>query len=251
MPYSQGRAESRTGSKADRRSKAIRNTSPSRSSASVGSTRRARKRRSVDPCRSKMAPKASGVFSEPAITVPSDSSMLRCSPFPLSRFAPRRRLSHHRGQVGNQGAVKGNNRQWTGCQRGSDGDNQRDTGRSRSSWQAGSSGWSQKRVAPCSWREAAASWRIDGYTVESSALGGPPMHNGELHPDADELLYLLSGRIRVRLELEGGDREAEVRPGQALAIPRGTWHHIIVDQPGQLVNVTPGPGGQYRPLREA
>jgi mannose-6-phosphate isomerase-like protein (cupin superfamily) len=77
------------------------------------------------------------------------------------------------------------------------------------------------------------------------------MHNGELHPDADELLYLLSGRIRVRLELEGGDREAEVRPGQALAIPRGTWHQIIVDEPGQLINVTPGPGGQHRPLREA
>lgn len=94
-------------------------------------------------------------------------------------------------------------------------------------------------------------WRIDGYTIESSALGGPPMHNGELHPDADELLYLLSGRIRVRLELEGGDRESEVRPGQALAIPRGTWHQIIVDEPGQLVNVTPGPGGQHRPLREA
>jgi mannose-6-phosphate isomerase-like protein (cupin superfamily) len=77
------------------------------------------------------------------------------------------------------------------------------------------------------------------------------MHNGELHPDADELLYLLSGRIRVRLELEGGDQEAEVRPGQALAIPRGTWHQIIVDEPGQLINVTPGPGGQHRPLRDA
>jgi mannose-6-phosphate isomerase-like protein (cupin superfamily) len=98
---------------------------------------------------------------------------------------------------------------------------------------------------------SSSAWRIDGYTIESSALGGPPMHNGELHPDADELLYLLSGRIRVRLELEGGDREAEVRPGQALAIPRGTWHQIIVDEPGQLVNVTPGPGGQHRPLQEA
>ena len=30
--------------------------------------------------------------------------------------------------------------------------------------------------------------------------------------------------------MEGGDREAEVRPGQALAIPRGTWHRIIVDE---------------------
>jgi len=94
---------------------------------------------------------------------------------------------------------------------------------------------------------SSGTWRINGYTIESSALGG----NGELHPDADEPLYLLSGRIRVRLELEGGDREAEVRPGQALAIPRGTWHRIIVDEPAQLINVTPGPGGQHRPLREA
>jgi quercetin dioxygenase-like cupin family protein len=62
--------------------------------------------------------------------------------------------------------------------------------------------------------------------------------------------FELAGRI-VGLELEGGDQEAEMRPGQALAIPRGTWHQIIVDEPGQLVNVTPGPGGQHRPLQEA
>jgi len=91
-------------------------------------------------------------------------------------------------------------------------------------------------------------WRIDGYTIESSALGGPPRHDGEMHPDADEFLYLASGRIRVRLELAAGDREVEVRPGQALVIPQGTWHQIFVDEPGQLINVTPGPGGQHRPL---
>jgi mannose-6-phosphate isomerase-like protein (cupin superfamily) len=91
-------------------------------------------------------------------------------------------------------------------------------------------------------------WRIDGYTIESSVLGGPPRHNGEMHPDADEFLYLASGRIRVRLELEEGDHEVEMRPGQALVIPQGTWHQIFVDEPGQLINVTPGPGGQHRPL---
>ena len=93
-------------------------------------------------------------------------------------------------------------------------------------------------------------WRIDGYTIESSALGGPPRHGGEMHPDADEFLYLASGRIRVRLELEEGDREVEMRSGQALVIPQATWHQIIVDEPGQLINVTPGPGGRHRPLPE-
>jgi mannose-6-phosphate isomerase-like protein (cupin superfamily) len=91
-------------------------------------------------------------------------------------------------------------------------------------------------------------WRIDGYTIESSALGGPPRHDGEMHPDADEFLYLASGRIRVRLELAAGDREVEMKPGQALVIPQDTWHQIFVDEPGQLINVTPGPGGQHRPL---
>ena len=94
-------------------------------------------------------------------------------------------------------------------------------------------------------------WRINGYTIESSALGGPPVNNGEMHPDADELLYLISGRIRVVLELDGGCREAEVGPGQALAVPRGTWHLIIVDEPGELINVTPGPGGESRPAPRA
>jgi mannose-6-phosphate isomerase-like protein (cupin superfamily) len=41
-----------------------------------------------------------------------------------------------------------------------------------------------------------------------------------------------------------------MRPGQALAIPKGTWHQIIVDEPGQLINVTPGPGVRVRPLPE-
>jgi len=100
-------------------------------------------------------------------------------------------------------------------------------------------------------RSSNGPWRIDGYTIESSALGGPPRHGGEMHPDADEFLYLASGRIRVRLELEDGDRETAMGPGQALVIPRGTWHQIFVDEPGQLINVTPGPGGQHRPLPEA
>lgn len=89
--------------------------------------------------------------------------------------------------------------------------------------------------------------RIVGYTVQSSAVEGPPPHGGEMHPDADELLYLISGRIRVQLELADGDEEVEVRAGQAVVIPRGIWHQIHVDEPGQLLNITPGPGGQARP----
>jgi mannose-6-phosphate isomerase-like protein (cupin superfamily) len=92
--------------------------------------------------------------------------------------------------------------------------------------------------------------RIEGFTVGAQAVGNSP-HAGEMHPDADELLYLVSGRIQVRLELEGGDQEVEVGPGQALVVPRGVWHLISLKEPGQLVNITPGPGGQHRPLAAA
>ena len=92
--------------------------------------------------------------------------------------------------------------------------------------------------------------RIEGFTVGAPLLipGREPPHAGEMHPDADELLYLVSGRIRVRLELEEGDRDAELGAGQALVVPRGVWHRIFIQEPGQLVHMTPGPGGQHRPL---
>ncbi|MGH9047572.1 MAG: hypothetical protein ACRDVW_09720, partial [Acidimicrobiales bacterium] len=43
--------------------------------------------------------------------------------------------------------------------------------------------------------------RIDGHTLGVVGIDdGPPPHDGEMHPDGDELLYLISGRIEVRLE---------------------------------------------------
>jgi mannose-6-phosphate isomerase-like protein (cupin superfamily) len=93
--------------------------------------------------------------------------------------------------------------------------------------------------------------RIDGYTVGAPFIATEPPHSGEMHPDADELLYLVSGRVRVRLELDDGDRDTALGPGQALVVPRGVWHRIFIEEPGRLVHITPGPGGQHRPLPEA
>jgi mannose-6-phosphate isomerase-like protein (cupin superfamily) len=91
--------------------------------------------------------------------------------------------------------------------------------------------------------------RIDGYTVGAPLVRGDPPHDGEMHPDADELLYLFSGRVRVRLELDDGERNVPLEQGQALVVPRGVWHRIFLQEPGQLLHVTPGPGGHHRPLR--
>ena len=90
--------------------------------------------------------------------------------------------------------------------------------------------------------------RLDGYTVGVPFLTGDAPHNGEMHPDADELLYLLSGRVQVLLELSDGDKKLELGPGQGVVVPRGVWHKITLQEPGQLIHITPGPGGDHRPL---
>jgi len=38
-------------------------------------------------------------------------------------------------------------------------------------------------------------------------------------------------------------------PGQALVVPLGVWHRVVPEEPSQLVHITPGPGGEHRPLR--
>ena len=93
--------------------------------------------------------------------------------------------------------------------------------------------------------------RIDGYNVGAPLVTGPSPHAGEMHPDGDELLFVLSGRMNVTLELEDGDREVELGQGEALVVPRGTWHLITTVEPGQIIHVTPGPNGEGRPLARA
>ena len=90
--------------------------------------------------------------------------------------------------------------------------------------------------------------RIDGYTVGAPLLVRDAPHAGEMHPDADELLYIVSGSVDAILELEDGQRVVALGAGQALVVPRGVWHRIVIQEPSRLVHITPGPGGEHRPL---
>jgi mannose-6-phosphate isomerase-like protein (cupin superfamily) len=90
--------------------------------------------------------------------------------------------------------------------------------------------------------------RIDGYTVGAPIITDDPPHAGEMHPDGDELLYVVSGRFNVSLELDTERRDVEVCQGEALVVPRGVWHLVTLQEPGQLVHITPGPGGDHRPV---
>jgi mannose-6-phosphate isomerase-like protein (cupin superfamily) len=94
--------------------------------------------------------------------------------------------------------------------------------------------------------------RVDGHTVGVVRMDHPPPHRGELHPDGDELLYLVSGRIEVvvddgDLEHTGTETRHIVDAGQAFLVPQGVWHRIEVLSPAHLVHVTPGPQSAHRP----
>lgn len=64
----------------------------------------------------------------------------------------------------------------------------------------------------------------------------------EMHPDADEFLYLVEGAIDVVLrdDLDHNDeRRIELRAGRACIIPKGAWHRQIVLAPCKMLFITP------------
>lgn len=72
-------------------------------------------------------------------------------------------------------------------------------------------------------------------------------HGGEMHPDGDEVLYLISGRAKV-VFLDSDEKDVDVGPGDGLVVPKGMWHRVDIIEPSQIVYLTPGPNNQFRPV---
>ena len=90
--------------------------------------------------------------------------------------------------------------------------------------------------------------RIDGLTIGAPRMTREPPHSGEMHPDGDEVLFLVSGKVNVVIEDQEPPRQVGLLPGQAVVVPRGVWHRVRLLEPSQLLYITPGPGGEHRPL---
>lgn len=88
---------------------------------------------------------------------------------------------------------------------------------------------------------------VDGLTIGVADMSENSPHGGEMHPDGDEVLYLISGHARVVFEDEQLPDE-DLRPGDGLVVPKGVWHRVDILEPCRIVYATPGPGGEYRPL---
>lgn len=88
---------------------------------------------------------------------------------------------------------------------------------------------------------------FEGLTLGVARMDRPAPHGGEMHPDGDEYLYLIDGRVRVVLETEPPER-IEMVPGDALVVPQGVWHKVEILEPSEIFYATPGPNNQFRPL---
>jgi len=96
---------------------------------------------------------------------------------------------------------------------------------------------------------------MDGYTIGAIPnidIDEPSPHGGEMHPDGDEFLYVVSGTMNLILDdgdehTVGAETSVLMRAGDAYVVPRGTWHRIEAVEPSYLIHVTPGPNGAYRP----
>jgi mannose-6-phosphate isomerase-like protein (cupin superfamily) len=69
----------------------------------------------------------------------------------------------------------------------------------------------------------------------------------ELHPQGEELLFMLWGTMELVLEKTGGEQIVELREGQSFLVPRGVWHTANVRRPSKLLAVTVGEGTQIHP----
>jgi mannose-6-phosphate isomerase-like protein (cupin superfamily) len=88
---------------------------------------------------------------------------------------------------------------------------------------------------------------FSGVTFGVASMSENSPHDGEMHPDGDELLYLISGRVKVVL-LDTDEEDIDVGPGEGLVVPKGTWHRVDIIEPSQIVYLTPGPNNQFRPV---
>ena len=75
------------------------------------------------------------------------------------------------------------------------------------------------------------------------------MHSStqEMHPGADEVLFVVFGAIDVLLDEAEGEHTVALEPGQAAIVPRGVWHRLVMRRPGRLLFINSRKGMEGRP----
>jgi len=69
----------------------------------------------------------------------------------------------------------------------------------------------------------------------------------EMHPNGEELVACVAGRITLHQEIDGDDRTAVLEAGEAIVNPTGVWHTADVDGSAIALFITAGVGTEVRP----
>ena len=69
----------------------------------------------------------------------------------------------------------------------------------------------------------------------------------EMHPEGDEIVYLLSGSVELLLDRCSEIQTIVLEGSGAVVVPRGVWHTARVRLPSRMLHVTRGEGTQNRP----
>ena len=88
---------------------------------------------------------------------------------------------------------------------------------------------------------------VNGATFGVATMSENSPHDGERHPDGDEVLYLISGRANI-VFLDSPQADVEINTGDGIVVPKGVWHRVDILEPCQIVYLTPGPNNEFRPL---
>jgi len=70
----------------------------------------------------------------------------------------------------------------------------------------------------------------------------------EVHPEGDELVYVLEGDVEFLLEQPTGLQRTRVQGRGLVIVHRGVWHTAQVRAPSRLLHVTMGAGTRHRPV---
>lgn len=72
----------------------------------------------------------------------------------------------------------------------------------------------------------------------------------EMHPNGEEIVYLLSGAMDLILETDGERQTIELRSKGLVIVPRGTWHTGKVFAPSNVLVITRGEETDVRPIED-
>lgn len=65
----------------------------------------------------------------------------------------------------------------------------------------------------------------------------------EVHPEGDELVFLLNGDTDMVLATDDGEEVTRVNtPGEYVLVPKNTWHTARPHRPTSMLFLTPGEG---------